>query len=152
MLPVTTVVKRGHYDKLCLNQVQGHERHSSTRWKTPTSAQAGKSPTLASHYVGHRGIGVRRVHSPSRPPYTTSPTVVVTFIHYRRTHNLSMLLIQVQMKSSSSLNTSTLWSLSTNDSKLPPDTPSFTADGSAMKPALESFRAELQVKAKKITM
>ena len=41
--------------------------------------------------------------------------------------------------------------LSTNDLKPLPDTPRFTANGSAMKPALEMFRAKLQVKAQKIT-
>ena len=41
--------------------------------------------------------------------------------------------------------------LSTNDRKPPPDTQRLTAVGSAMKRALGSFRADLQMKARKIT-
>ena len=115
------------------------------------SARAGKTPTSAGHtHVGHRGTRVRRVHSPFRSPSTASLTVVI-FIYYRGMHDLAMLPDTGADEIIIGLQHPNARGLSTNALKPPPDTPIFTADGSAMKPALGSFRAELQVKARKIT-
>ena len=116
-----------------MSQVQHHGRHIST---------------------GRENTHVRRSEASSLClplPSTTSPTFVVTFIHYRGMHNLAMLpdtgadeiIIGPQHLNA--------MGLSTNDLKPPPDLPRFTADWSAMKPAHGSYRAELQVKARKIT-
>ena len=125
-----TCGRKGHFSQQC----------RSSKTSNDSSATSTKHP-----HRGSKASSARRV-STTRTPHETSPPVIVTVTHDKGIGKLSMLPDTGADTSIIGPDHLSSVGLTPEDLLPPPQTPTFTADGSTMQPAIGSVQVQLQVK------